>query len=325
MPRITRNNSIKESVVDVSSSPEKDTKSNARNATISAVKTTHPESQCVMIVPDGMLNDNQRGIVVGKLRNPKTGTGTLYAFSHNNTKLYEMNQFDENKRSWFIDNSVQSDGSFFLTTTIDPLFVIIPYLQKAKHTSPIDQLLVDEEYTDTGKLSLCSKKEDLEKIADCKQSGTFQAWKYNEGKTFDWLGKKVSRLTQHLKDKNFNVTQSAVSSNYVKTDSATVPESLFTRYAFGLISEYLSDELSAALEKHLDLPAVPKFANNDDVKEPPAKRQKFGSVIKSEPTEDYSKDQKPFVKEKIQVSAKSKALASAAKGSKSIASFFGKK
>jgi hypothetical protein len=45
-----------------------------------------------------MLNDNQRGIVVGKLRNPKTGTGTLYAFSHNNTKLYEMNQFDENKR-----------------------------------------------------------------------------------------------------------------------------------------------------------------------------------------------------------------------------------
>lgn len=72
---------------------------------------------------------------------------------------------------------------------------------------------------------MCSKKEDLEKIADCKQSGTFQAWKYNEGKTFDWLGKKVSRLTQHLKDKNFNVTQSAVSSNYVKTDSATVPES----------------------------------------------------------------------------------------------------
>jgi hypothetical protein len=51
MPRITRKNSIKESVVDVSSSPEKDTKSNARNATISAVKTTHPESQCVMIVP----------------------------------------------------------------------------------------------------------------------------------------------------------------------------------------------------------------------------------------------------------------------------------
>lgn len=50
------------------------------------------------------------------------------------------------------------------------------------------------------------------------------------------------------------------------------------------------------MEKHLDLPAVPKFANNDDVKEPPAKRQKFGSDIKSEPTEDYSKDQKPFVK-----------------------------
>jgi hypothetical protein len=46
-----------------------------------------------------MLNDNnQRGIVVVKLRNPKTDTGTLYAFSHNHTKIYEINQFDESKR-----------------------------------------------------------------------------------------------------------------------------------------------------------------------------------------------------------------------------------
>jgi hypothetical protein len=63
-----------------------------------------------------------------------------------------------------------------------------------------------------------------------------------------------------------------------------------------LISEYLCDELSAALEKHLDLPALPKPAHNEDVKEPPAKRQKIGGDIKSEPIEDYSKDQKPLMK-----------------------------
>jgi hypothetical protein len=63
-----------------------------------------------------------------------------------------------------------------------------------------------------------------------------------------------------------------------------------------LISEYLCDELSAALEKHLDLPAVQKPANNQDVKEPPAKRQKIDGDTKSEPLEDYSKDQKPFAK-----------------------------
>ena len=67
------------------------------------------------------------------------------------------------------------------------------------------------------------------------------------------------------------------------------------RYAHGLISEYLSDELSLALEKHLNLPAMPKGATNDEVKEPPAKRQKIGDG-NHEPLEDYSKDQKPLVK-----------------------------
>ena len=71
--------------------------------------------------------------------------------------------------------------------------VFISSLQ-AKHTSPIDQLLVDEDYAETEKLSTCSKKEDLEKIADCKQSGSFQAWKYSEEKTLNWLEKKCHEL-----------------------------------------------------------------------------------------------------------------------------------
>lgn len=67
--------------------------------------------------------------------------------------------------------------------------------------------------------------QDLEKIADCKQSGSFQAWKYNEQKTLNWLEKKVSRISQHLKDSSFNVTHSTVSANYVKAAAAIVPES----------------------------------------------------------------------------------------------------
>lgn len=62
------------------------------------------------------------------------------------------------------------------------------------------------------------------------------------------------------------------------------------RYAFGLISEYVSDDLSSTLEGHLNLPAVPKSVTSDEVKEPPSKRQKLGGT-KQEPTEDYSKDQ----------------------------------
>lgn len=74
--------------------------------------------------------------------------------------------------------------------------------------------------------------------------------------------------------------------------SNVYPSGAFLRYAFGLISEYISDELSSALERHLDLPAVPKSVTNDEVKEPPSKRQKLGET-KHEPTEDYSKELLP--------------------------------
>ena len=37
-------------------------------------------------------------ISVVTLRNPRTAIGTLYAFSHKNTRVYELNQYDESKR-----------------------------------------------------------------------------------------------------------------------------------------------------------------------------------------------------------------------------------
>lgn len=86
--------------------------------------------------------------------------------------------------------------------------------------------MADEDYFETFKLSSCCKTEDIEKIADCKQSEHFQAWKYNEEKTLKWLEKKILRLSNHLKEKNYNVMNLAVSSNYVKSNStSTIPES----------------------------------------------------------------------------------------------------
>lgn len=63
----------------------------------------------------------------------------------------------------------------------------------------------------------------------------------------------------------------------------------YKRYAFGIISEYLSEDLSAILEQHLDLPPVVKASAADNDNEPPAKRRKTGDKV-LEPTEDYSKD-----------------------------------
>jgi len=320
MSRKTRNSQIKVEETGEDSPEEVDLDSEPEEIKGEIFKPTQSQSQCVMIAPD-ILCKNQSFSVV-KLCNPQTLCGSLYAFAPKDSEVFEINQFTDEKRSWFLDNSVQSDGTLFLTTKVDPLFLILPCMVKAKHTSPLDQILIDEEYPETRRLESCLKKDSLENIADKKTAGSFEVWKFNENKTVEWLEKKVVKLSNHLREKKVNVQQSSISSNYVKSSNAEVPESSFLRYAHGMISEYLSEELSIVLEKHLKLPALARNSNEEN-KEPPAKRQKMNS----EPLEDYSKDQSlnSASKDKVQVSAKSKALASAAKGSRNIASFFSKK
>lgn len=107
---------------------------------------------------------------------------------------------------------------------------------QAKHASPVEQLLVDDDYSETKRLSTCVKDENLEKISDMKQAGDFKAWKYNEQKTLEWLEKKVLKLQHHLKAVNHNVTNAAVSSTYIKTTSDDIPESKLSSIFYYLIA-----------------------------------------------------------------------------------------
>jgi hypothetical protein len=84
---------------------------------------------------------------------------------------------------------------------------------------------MDEQYPEAVRLATCIKKEQMEKIADCKANPAFEAWKYSETKTIEMLDKKVRKISQHLKDSKVNVTEIAVAVNYVKVSSAEIPES----------------------------------------------------------------------------------------------------
>ena len=100
-----------------------------------------------------------------------------------------------------------------------------------------------------------------------------------------------------------------------------------SRFALGVLQEYLDPDLGQKLEARLDLPkaeakAGTKRLSSLDTEEEENKPRK---KVKSEgPIEDYSKSyKKPVVKD--ETSTKDKALAQSAKGTKSIMSFFGKK
>ena len=100
-----------------------------------------------------------------------------------------------------------------------------------------------------------------------------------------------------------------------------------SRFALGVLQEYLDPDLGQKLVTKLDLPKVEAKAGTKrlsslDTEEEENKPRK---KVKSEgPLEDYSKSyKKPVVKD--ETSSKDKALAQSAKGTKSIMSFFGKK
>ena len=210
---------------------------------------------------------------VVRLRNPRTLCGSLYAFTPKDSGVFEVNQFSEDKRllknfqmhthteiriitsnyyffnhrSWFLDNSVQSDGTLYLTTRVDPLFLILPFIVKAKHTSPLDQILTDEEYPDIGRLESCIKSKSVENIADMKTAGSYEVWRYNENKTLEWLGKKVTKLSNHLRERRFNVQQTSVSANYIKSCDSEVPESRVYTMNWREIAELFSQIFFQAL------------------------------------------------------------------------------
>lgn len=57
------------------------------------------------------------------LRHPNTGESAVFLFSPANNSVQEILTFNERKRSWFIDESVKSDGKMHLSTPIDPIFL----------------------------------------------------------------------------------------------------------------------------------------------------------------------------------------------------------
>lgn len=222
------------------------------------IKTTnsHPGTNTwVFLMKGDNLSNTDGGVPdVIKLRHPATNQPAMFVFSPGNVTVQEVLTFDENKRSWFIDDNVKSDGKLHLSTPIDPIFLILPYLRKSQQAQPLEQCLWDEDFPEMTRLTQCQNLK-LILIADRKGDESLQAYKFNEEKTLIWLRKKVERVIEVLKQKGIHVSQGAISATYVKsTKHETVSEMEYLKYAHGIVSEYLAEDLSKKLAQYLNIP-----------------------------------------------------------------------
>ncbi|XP_077988001.1 ribonuclease H2 subunit B-like isoform X2 [Glandiceps talaboti] len=292
------------------------------------------QKQWVLIAQENELTevkeDEQEPNFV-KLRHPKTDQGAMFMFTANDCKVFEVLRFEDNYRSWFIQETVQQDGSIYMTTPMDPLFLILPYLIKADQSGmfmTLDQIVIDEDYPQCTKILGCRGISDLHHIADCKGSGEMKAYRYNKQTTLEWLKGKVERTSLVLKEKNIHAGSGAKVETFVRSRKDETSKDDYLQYAHGLVSDYLCTELSEELYSFLGI--KDNFEESKTKTEgPPAKKAKLTNG--SEPDEDYTKfnskeTNKQTEKSTGKQTAAQKALKKVDKtGMKSISSFFAPK
>ncbi|TNN29892.1 Ribonuclease H2 subunit B [Liparis tanakae] len=221
--------------------------------------------------------------------------------SSDDARLFEVKAFEEDFHSWFVGQTVQRDGRLLFVTPMDPLFLIMPYLIKSgkeEKFQPVDQVVEDEEFPACSRLLSCTRSlASLHHIAEEKEVGKQTFHRYSPEKTMDWLKKKVfgrahrtlfnmevhswfdfdlfvevERTVGVLKARNVSVGGGVKSTTYirVKSESDSSDED-YRRYAHGLISEYLSEDLSTALLQHLKLPELISLKETEPPSKPPKK------------------------------------------------------
>ncbi|CAI5655597.1 ribonuclease H2 subunit B isoform X1 [Oreochromis niloticus] len=284
----------------------------------------------VVIAPDSAIDTHKHDgdPVFVRLRNPSTDAASLYMLGCGDVMLYEVKAFEDDFHSWFVGQAVQRDGRLIFVTPLDPLFLILPYLIKSGKEGKfqrVDQVVKDEEFPACSRLLSCARTlASLHHIAEEKEAGSQMYHRYSQEKTMNWLKKKVERMVIALKKRNISVGEGVKSSTYVRVKSETEnQEEDFLRYSHGLISEYISEDLSKAL---LTLLGLPELTSPKET-EPPSKKRKL-SDKPVEAGEDYTKfNSADFArKPPKKMTAAQKSLAKVDKtGMKPMSSFFSPK
>ncbi|XP_026151440.1 ribonuclease H2 subunit B isoform X2 [Mastacembelus armatus] len=211
-----------------------------------------------------------------RLRNPSTDAASLYMLGSGDVQLYEVKAFEEDFHSWFVGQTVQRDGRLLFVTAMDPLYLILPYLIKSDKEGkfqPVDQIVMDEEFPACSRLLSCTRSlVSLHHITEEKEVGNLKFHRYSQEKTMNWLKKKVERTVVALKKRNISVGEGVKSTTYIRVKSdSDYSEVDYLRYAHGLISDYISEDLSKALLSHLQLPELTSPKETEPPSKPPKK------------------------------------------------------
>ncbi|CAL0305673.1 unnamed protein product [Lupinus luteus] len=163
----------------------------------------------VLIAPDPGTSGDSLGSTI-TLRHPKSGNPTQYLFV--NGVLQEFQWFKNLYGSWFLGDHVSEDGRLYLSTPVDPVFIMLPTFEKArmkKGDDPgkfrqLDEILFIDGYPGYQQLTSIVENH-MQVVCEVKEMGSLKFFRLDDSKVLRWLCYKVCQLKQTLSklDKNY--------------------------------------------------------------------------------------------------------------------------
>jgi len=292
-------------------------------------KKIEEQSQWVMVGPQELIQkqenqENEEEGVFCTLPHPQNGVSNLFLFK--GRKVFQLMRCEEKFRSWFINETVQKDGSIHFITPVGPLFLVLPYMVKQGMEGkfvPLDNILVDPEYPlGMQLLEKCLDKRSLMNLCECKGTDDFVAYKASEERILQWIELKVKNLSSHLKSSSLPVDASgARSKTFIRVVEKTEEDCM--KYAWIMISDYLSPTFSKKIKERLNISDLLVKASTPVVE----KKQKLSDkAATTGVVEDYRTEVKEPAKKKPKLTAQQAKLQKIdKKGMKTMSSFFAAK
>ncbi|KAF9914457.1 Ribonuclease H2 subunit B [Lobosporangium transversale] len=268
------------------------------------------------------VSQNSENPISILLPNPSSGLPSRYIIQEG--RLFEMQVVDtEGLRSWFVGDTVQSDGSLYITTPIDPVFMFIPILDIMRQKTidsegrflTIDTIFESDQYTSLRHLSQLHKIElSLALVCEVRGSSIMKTFRLDDDKTMKWLKQKVELIVNKFE----SVPALVESIAYTESLPEVCRKEAIVQSALRLVSAYLSDSWDAKLAAEYQFPELDKMQSRTQL----LSISDFGKRSGMDLDEDFKAD-KEIKKPKMSVGQKKLAKASA--GMKPISSFFAKK
>lgn len=158
-------------------------------------------------------------------RNGKTAT-----FIRKNDLIYELLRVDRPHSSWFVGNSVVSDGVPLFAAPIHPLLIVLPFVStRGKEMFSENDFFFNTPYAEIANQLkpylkyICQKMETIDEVL----------YNYDQETTLNWLVAKTEKLMPFLKKTN------------------DLPDHFLIEISFDALRHYLSNEFSQILKDEL--------------------------------------------------------------------------